>query len=97
MDINGWLVAFGWLGTVLGVLLLLNLRDRREAALGQTMWRLAPRDLVPLISIEIRCALLWPTSVARVDMWGARWDEVRRALARWREGLPCGVRLHVNG
>ena len=90
-------VALFTVGPLIALMLLLNARDRREAALLETMWYLAPRDLRPLIAILAHCDLLSRMSVVEVDMWGCARDEIWDAIARWRAGLPPGVRLLVNG
>ena len=91
------LAALFTVGPTVGVMLLLNARDRRQAALLETMWSLSPRDLRHLITIEVHCALLSGRSVVEVDMWGCGRDEIWEAIARWSTGLPPGVRLLVNG
>jgi len=91
------LTAFFTVGPAVGVMLLLNARDRRQEALLETMWYLSPRDFRHLITIEVRCALLSGRSVAEVDMWGCGRDEIWDAIARWSAGLPPGFRLVVNG
>ena len=92
------LVAVLTVAVVLGLIALLNARDRRRAAVLETMWRLAPRRLRDVIAIEAHSALLSATSVVAVDMsWGCAGDEIWDAVVCWRAGLPPGVRLLVNG
>ncbi len=76
----------------------LNARDRRRAAVLETMWCLAPPRLRDVIAIEAHSALLSATSVVTVDMsWGCTRDEIWDAVVRWRAGLPPGIGLLVNG
>lgn len=91
------LVTLFTVGPVVGLMLLLNARDRRQAALLGTMWSVAPRDLRDLIAVQVRCALLSGGSVVEVDMRDCARDEIWEALARWCAGLPPGVRLLVSG
>jgi hypothetical protein len=79
------------------VILLLNRRDRRRAALAEATWRLAPRPLASLIAIQVRRDLWGRRTVVEVDMYACTPDDVRGATARWRAGLPAGTRVRVNG
>jgi hypothetical protein len=90
-------VAAFTLGPIVGLMLLLNRRDRRQAALLATMWELTPSDLRGLIAIQVRCPLGPRQSVVAVDMQACSRDEVWEAIARWCRGLPPRVRLLVEG
>jgi hypothetical protein len=97
MDITqSLLVLLATMGTLGGLLLLLNARDRREAVLRDAAWSLAPRCLRPLIAVQVRCALLSTASRVDVNLWGCARDEIWEAIARWRTGLPPRVRLRVT-
>ena len=98
LQLGGLLLVFGFmLGPILGLMLTLNHRDRRQAALLGTMWQLTPRDLRSLISIQVRCPVFSRRSIVAVDMGDSSRDEVWEAIARWCPGLPPHVRLVVNG
>ncbi|MGH7394159.1 MAG: hypothetical protein ACREJF_00955 [Candidatus Methylomirabilales bacterium] len=85
-------------GPVVGLMALLNLRDRRESAvLGVVLKQLASRDLLGRIAIRIRCALLSPRSVVAIDMRACSRDEIWEAVRRLCQGLPPPARLVVDG
>jgi hypothetical protein len=85
------------LGPILGLMLLLNARDRRQDRLLGLMLDLTPRDLQDRISIEIRSSAFSRRSVAAVDMCPCSREEMWRAIGRWSANLPPAVRLQVNG
>jgi hypothetical protein len=96
MVVHVSVVILALLGALAGLLLLLNHRDRRAAALCAIVWAAAPRELVGRITIEARSALLWSSRVAHIDMWSCTHDDVWRALALWQAALPARDRLQVR-
>lgn len=84
-------------GPILGLMLLLNDRDRRQAAALARMWDLTPRDLRDVISIQVRTGILSRRSVVTVDMGACSREAIWEAVPRWRAGLGPHVRLLVNG
>ncbi len=90
-------VALFTMGPVLAIMLLLNLRDRRQAALLERTWQLTPKDLSDQIAIQVRCGLISRRSVVIVNMHSCSRNEIWEALARWSASLPPQVRLLVNG
>jgi len=98
MQLGGFLVVILFtVGPVLGLLLLLNLRDRRQARLLDIVWQFTPRDVSDRIAIHVRGAALSPRAVVTVDMHACSRDEIWEASARWAASLPPPVRLLVNG
>lgn len=87
------LVALCTVGAVLGLLLRLNARDRLQTTLLGTIGSLTPRG----VRDQVQWALLSGRSVVAVDMWCCGPDEIRKATARWRAGLPLGARLLAKG
>ena len=85
------------LGPILGLMLLLNARDRRHDRLLGQMLDLTPRDLHDRISIEVRSSAFSRRSVTAVDMCSCSREETWRAIGRWSANLPPTVRLQVNG
>jgi hypothetical protein len=84
------------LGPILGLLLLLNRRDRRQAALRRQVERLSAWDLRDFVGIEVRCPILLGRDIVAVDMRSCSWEEVRHAVDRWTCTLSPGVRLLVE-
>jgi hypothetical protein len=93
------LLLFGdaTLGPILGLLLLLNRRDRRRAGLRQWGEGLVSRDLRDFVGIEVRCPVLLGGDVVAVDMQSCSWEEIQHAVERWACALSPGVRLLVKG
>jgi len=91
------LVLLLTVGPVFGLLLLLNARDRRHAALLGLMWELTPRNLAGLIAIQVRCTLCSSRSEVTVDMQACSRDEIWEAIGRWSPHLPARARLLVKG
>lgn len=86
------------LGAPLGWAVLLNLRDRRQARLLQTVLdRLGGRDLRGRVAVQVRCGVLRPRSVVRVHLLSASRSEIWELLARLSERLSCRIRLEVTG
>jgi hypothetical protein len=90
-------VALSTVGPVFGLMLLLNRRDHRRAALLGMVWERTPRDLAGLIAVQTRCALFSSRSVVTVEMRACSRDEVWEAIARWSPHLPPRARLLVKG
>ncbi len=85
------------MGPLLGLLLLLNSRDRRQGRLLDLMLDLTPRELCDRIVFEVRCSLLSRRSLVAVDMCSCSREEIWKAIGRWSANLPAMVRLQVNG
>jgi hypothetical protein len=97
-QVSGLVFVFGMtVGPILGVLLLLNARDRRQSRLLGLLLGLTPRDLRDRIAIEVHCSPFWRRSVARVDMCSCSREEMWKAIGRWSANLPPTARLQVNG
>ena len=97
-QISGLLFLFATtVGPILGFLLLLNHRDRRQASLQARLLDLTPRDLRDRIAFEVRCPLLSRRSRVAVDMCSCSRDEAWKAIDRWSAHLPPAVRLQVSG
>ena len=98
VQLGGLFVAFAFtVGPVLGLLLLLNSRDRRQGRLLGLMLDLTPRDLRDRIAIEVHSPVFSRRSVAAVDMCSCAREEMWKAIGRWSAHLPPAVRLQVNG
>lgn len=85
-------------GPVVGLMALLNLRDRRQSRL----YTWAPKELASghlrgRVAIQVRCALFSPRSVVAVDMRACSRDEIWEAVGRLSRRLPPRVRLVVDG
>jgi hypothetical protein len=85
------------LGPVLGLMLLLNRRDKRQAALLERAWQLTPREISDRIAIQVCCPLLPRWRLVTVEMQDCARDEIWEAVARWSANLPPRVRLQVIG
>ncbi len=90
-------VALLTVGPVFGLMLLLNRRDRRRAALLGMVWERTPKDLAGLIAVQIRCPLFSSRSMVTVEMQACSRDELWDAIARWSPHLPPRTRLLVKG
>jgi len=84
-------------GPVFGLMLLLNRRDRRRAALLGLVWERTPRDLAGLIAVQVRCAVFSSRSMVTVEMQACSRDEIWEAIAPWSPRLPPRARLLVKG
>lgn len=85
-------------GPLVGLLVLLNRRDRRESALlGAVLAEFASPEFRGRIATQIRCALLARRSVVRVQMLDGSRDEIWDALMRLARRVPPSVRLVVEG
>jgi hypothetical protein len=85
------------LGPILGLLLLLNRRDRRRAELRRRAEDLIARDLRDFVGIEVRCPVIFGRDVVAVDMQSCSWEEVQHAVDRWAGALSPRVRLLIEG
>ena len=84
------------IGPQVVLLTLLNLRDRREDQLmGTVATALFPMRTT--VSFRVHCAVCWPASAVRLDMWMCTPDEMWQTSLRVLESLPPGVRLVVEG
>ena len=99
MQVGGLLLAIALTyGPVVGLMALLNLRDRRQLrVLGTVLKQFASRDLLSRVAIRIRCALLSPRSVVAIDMRACSRDEIWETVGRLSRTLPPSVRLVVDG
>jgi hypothetical protein len=90
----GFTVTFG---PLVGVLLLLNLRDRRVATLRHVVLAALPlHELRGLIAVQARCAMFSRKSVVTLDMFACTRDQIWDAVTRLYHNLPRHVRLVVN-
>lgn len=86
------------LGPVVGLMHLLNLRDRRESALqGVVLQKVNSRDLRGLIAFQIRCAFFSRRSLVALDMRACSRDQIWDVITRLSQSLPPRVRLVVDG
>jgi hypothetical protein len=84
-------------GPLVGVLWLLNLRDRREGALRHAVLAALPlHELRGLVAVRARCAMFSRKDVVTLDMFACTRDQVWDAVARLYHSLPPRVRLVVN-
>ena len=99
MQLGGFLLIVGiTYGPVVGLLELLNLRDRRRSRLlGSVMKALAARHLSGRIAVHVHCALLSRRSAVMLDMRACSRDEIWDAIGRMSRNLPSRVRLVVDG
>jgi hypothetical protein len=85
-------------GPVCALLGLLNLRDRREAALFHVACGAFSSETVRSdVAIRVRCRLLRRGGAVAVDLRACSPAEVWGAMARLRAVLPPSARLHVQG
>ena len=76
----------------------LNLRDRREARLLNTVLaELDGRDLRGRVAVKVRSGFLWAPSVVKVHLLCASRQEIWEILGRLSERLSRRVRLEVTG
>lgn len=99
MGIAGFLMVFGLTsGPLVGLLFLLNRRDRRESALrGAVLSEFASPEFRGRVATDVRSALLAGPSVVRVEILGGSRDEMWEALMRLALRVPPSVRLVVEG
>lgn len=85
-------------GPVVGLMTLLNLRDRRQSRLhGSVLTQFGSLALRGRVAIQTRCAVLSPRSLVTVDMRACSRDEIWEAVGRLSQSLPPRVRLVVDG
>ncbi len=84
-------------GPILGLVLLLNRRDRRREQLLGMLWHLTAWDLRSRIAIQARVAILSSRSVVSVYMLDGSREEIWEAVGRWCPQLPPHTRLLVEG
>jgi len=90
----GSLITFGPLAVLI---MLLNLRDRRESYLSFVVYKqLNSPDLRGLITFKTRCALFSRHSMVKVDMRGCSNEQIWDAIKRLSHSLPLYVRLIVH-
>ena len=84
-------------GPVIGLLGLLNRRDRRESAmLGSVLKQFAFPSFRGRIAAEVRCALFSRRSVVKVNALACSRDEIWDAIARLSRSVPSRVRLVIH-
>ena len=92
------LIAMLVLGGPLMWAMALNLRDRREARLLNTVLvELDGRDLRGRVAVKVRAGLLWAPSAVKIYLLGASRQEIWEVLGRLSERLSRRVRLEVTG
>lgn len=92
------LVAAFALGGPIAWLAILNLRDRRQTRLLNTvLGELSGRDLRGRVAVETRVGILWAPSVVKIHLLCASRQEIWEILGRLSERLSRRVRLEVTG
>jgi hypothetical protein len=99
MQLGGLVLLVGMTyAPVVGLLGLLNLRDRRQSTLlGTVLGQLPWRELRGRLAIHARCALLSRRGLVRLDMRACSRDEIWEAVGRVSRSLPPSVRLVIDG
>lgn len=99
MQLGGLIIGISiTLGPVVVLIGVLNLRDRREAALrGVVLPHVNSRDLRGLISIDVRSGLFSRWSLIAIDMRACSRDQIWDLITRLSQSLPPRVRLVVDG
>ena len=88
----------GPLAVLIGLIALLNRRDRRRAQLlALAAQQLTGEAVRGEIAIEARCPLLAGGGLVRVDVGRLEGGVARQVFARLRQALPPVVRLAVAG
>lgn len=86
------------LGPVVALVELLNLRDRRQLTLLNTVCaQFSAQAVRSDIAVQVHCALFSRRSVVTVDMRACSPDEIWDAIMRLSQRLPPHVRLVVDG
>lgn len=86
------------LSPLVGLLLLLNRRDRRQArVLGTVLEQLSSPDLRGRVAARVRSGLLSPKSVVTVDVAGCSREEIWDIMTRLSQRLSPQIRLEVSG
>lgn len=98
-DLGMLLVALGaGAGPVGALVALLNLRDRREAALFRVACGAFSSEAVRSdVAIRVRCGLLGRGGVVAVDLRACSPAELWTAMTRLRRVLPPSARLRIEG
>jgi len=92
------LIAMLVLGGPVMWAMALNLRDRRQARLLNTVLaELGGRDLRGRVAIKVRAGLLWAPSLVKIHLLCASRQEIWEILGRLSERLSRRVRLEVTG
>lgn len=85
-------------GPLMGLLVLLNHRDRREHVLRDVVLDVVPlHKLRGLIAIQVHCPLLSPRCVVTIDMLSCSRAQIWEIFAQLAQSLPSHVRLIVSG
>lgn len=85
------------LGGPLAALMLLNLRDRRQARLLRTVLdQLSSPELRGRLAVRVRCGMLSPRSLVAVSILVCSRNEIWEIMRR-AQGLSREVRLEVSG
>lgn len=91
----GFLVIFG---PLIFLLLLLEVRDRRQSTLYDVILKdLNSPDLRGLFAVEIQCGIFWRQDTVIVDLWNCPKEQVWDAIINLSAHLPPKVRLVANG
>lgn len=86
------------LGPLVGLLELLNLRDRRQARVLHTvLHEVSSGDLRGRVAVQARCGLLSPRSEVTVDVLACSRNEIWEIMTRLSRRLSPHVRLEVTG
>ena len=86
------------LGGPLGALLLLNLRDRRQARLLRAVLeQVSSRELRGQLAVQVRSRIFSPRSRVSVHVLACSPDDVWEVMKRLSERLSPHVRLQVAG
>lgn len=86
------------LGAPLGVLLLLNLRDRRQARVLRTVLeQLSSRELRGQLAVQVRSGIFSPRTRVAVDVLACSPDDVWEVMKRLSARLSPRVRIEVAG
>lgn len=98
MQLGGLLMTIAMTcGPVVGLLGLLNRRDRRESAmLASVLKQFASTNFRGRIAAQVRCALFSRRSVVKVYALAFSREEIWDAIARLSRNLPPRVRLVIN-
>ena len=83
-------------GSLLLVLMLLNRRDRRDAALRATIGECLPRELDGMVAVSVRLALWGTRARVMLDMESCDPPHTWQVIERLGPRLPRGTTLSVN-
>lgn len=93
------ILTFGLMASLIGWMVLLNLRDRRQSALNATVTeQFSSEEFRGRVAIRIRCLLLSRKSEVTVDLLACSRDELWGVIARLARipVLSPSVSVHVT-